>query len=351
MVINIGKCKRARLVGKQQFAVETIDFPEVNGSPIVKVKHVGICGSDLHYWDLGDSDGKDLVLGHEYTGIVVDPGNSDFEIGDKVVGYTQNPKNDYCGTCPACLAGDYDNCRKRAVYVSIGCHPVHPGAYSEYVTWYKNAFFKIPEGVSMEQATLTEPFAVGLHAVELGGVKAGMSVLILGGGIIACAIAEWCRLHGASIIHMTEISESKRLQIKEFGIVDRVYKADDPKLADNLRASVPDGYDIVFDALALSEPLNMGLKLLRRDGTCVMVGVNFNKILVDVYETVVFQKKIQGSKGHTPECFHAVLKAIECGAIDTEKYITSRTSIDNVQSAFERTKRENSDFKVLIDFE
>ena len=83
----------------------------------------------------------------------------------------------------------------------------------------------------------------------------------------------------------------------------------------------------------------------------MLVGINFEKILVDVYETVVFQKRIQGSKGHTPDCFKAVIRAIASGAIDTGKYITHRFRIDDIQKEFERSKKENSDFKMLIDFD
>lgn len=349
-VIDI-KMKHARIVGKREFTVETVEFPPVKGSPVIQVKHCGVCGSDVHYWEFGDTMGKDLVLGHEYTGIVVDPGNTDLQVGDHVLGYTQNPNQDPCGVCEACLKGDPANCTNRVVNISIGCHPTHPGAYSEYITWYPGGFILLPKDVPLDHAALVEPISVALHAVELSGIRAGSKVLVLGGGIIGCAITEWCRAFGATVISQTELNPVKAEIVRGFGLADKVYAADAPDLEEQLLAAAPGGYDIVFDMLALSKPLNMALKLLHRDGVCVMVGVNFNKeILVDVFETVVFQKRIQGSKGHTPDCFRASVRAIQSGVIKPEKYITGRCALEDVQTVFERISDANLDFKVLIDF-
>lgn len=344
------KTKRARIIGKRQFQIETVDFPKVNGSPVIRVTHVGICGSDVHIWEVGDSAGKDIVLGHEYTGVVEDQGNTSLKKGDRVVGYTQNPENKSCGYCPACLKGDFANCTNRTVKIALGCHVAHPGAYSEYVTWYPSAMYRLPDNVTNEEAALIEPAAVGLHAVGLSEIKPGAKVLVLGGGIIGLCVADWARTYGAEKIVMTELNKEKIKRIKGFRVVDAIYEADDPELQAKLRAEVPEGYDIIFDCVALEGPLNMSLKLLKRDGSCVLVGLNFHKVPVDVYELVVFQKRIQGSKGHVPDDFKAVLQALETGKLNLKKYITKKIGLDEVQAAFEDIKRNGNDIKVLIEF-
>ena len=345
------KTKRARLVGCKKFQIETVDFPPVNGSPIIEVKACGICGSDVHYWELmGDTLAKDFILGHEYTGVIVDPGRTDFKVGDRILGYTQNPYHDPCGVCPECLAGDFEHCSNREVDVALGCSLRHPGAYSRYLTWYPHAMFKLPDNVPLDLGALVEPYAIGLHAIELSNIRAGDKVLVLGGGLIACMISEWCRMYGASVISMTELNPQKAQLVRNLDVADEVYPADAPDLKERLRQAAPAGYDLVFDMLALSDPLNMALELLKRNGTCVMVGVNFKrKILVDVYDTVIYQKRIIGSKSHSPECFGAVVRAMQRGLINPAKYITRRIPLDEVQRAFEQITEKGLDFKVLID--
>ncbi len=350
------QCKRARLIGEKQFQLETVEFPKVNGNPIIKVTHVGICGSDVHFWEDGNASGKDVVLGHEYTGIVEDPGTTGLKKGDRVVGYTQNPGNDPCGCCPACLAGNFAECPNRVVQVSLGCSTKHPGAYSEYVTWYPSGVYKLPDQVASDEAALLEPLAVGYHALKLSGIRSGAKVLILGGGIIGLGVAEWASVFGAEKIVMTELSAPKRERIEKLHVVDRLYAADDPDLEEKLLAEAPGGYDLVFDCVSLSAPFNMGLRLLRRGravedgGTCVVVGVNFKPISMDIYETVVFQKRILGSKGHTPDDFKAVLRALAAGKLALKKYITRRIRLEQVQETFEHLKAGGDDIKVLIEF-
>ena len=83
--------KQAVWVGDRKVEIRQVPMPEVNGSPIIRVTDVGICGSDVHFWEEG-SQHLGVHAGHEYSGIIYDPGSSSFQKGDRVVGYTQNPK-------------------------------------------------------------------------------------------------------------------------------------------------------------------------------------------------------------------------------------------------------------------
>ena len=343
--------KRARLVDKKKFVIEEVPFPAVNGNPVIKVTHVGVCGSDVHHWEEGTgADQGGLVLGHEYTGVIEDPGTSGLQKGQRVVGYTQNPEKEACGWCENCLKGDFEHCTNRVVKVALGCEPEHPGAYSEYVTWYPSAVWPLPDNVTNEEAAMIEPAAVGFHAVGLSEIKPGDKVLVLGGGIIGLCVAEWARTFGAEKIIMTELNPKKREMIESFGLVDKVMAADDPDLREKLAAEAPGGYDLFFDCVALEQPLNMAIGLLKRGGTGVLVGVAFHPVSVDLFETVVFQKRLQGSKGHTPADFKAVLRAMAAGKLDMKKYVTRRIALDDVQATFEDMKRTGTDIKVMICF-
>lgn len=344
------KCKRAVLDGKKKVRVETVDFPKVNGNPIIKVTHVGICGTDSSYWKMGD-EFKGVVQGHEYAGVIVDPGNSSYKKGDRVVGYTQNPNAEPCGYCPNCLADKFDECTNRTVKISLGCELEHPGAFSEYLTWYPSGMFLLPESISNREAALIEPCAVALHAMSLSEIKPGNKVLVLGGGIIGQCVAEWARMYGAGMVAITETQAEKRERIKEFGIVDHVLDAMAPDLEDQFKALAPEGFDIFFDCIAIAEPVNMAIRTLKRGGTGVLVGVSFVPVPIDYYSAVVFQKRLQGSKGHVPDDFRGVIAALKSKTLNLEKYISRSIKLEKLQETYERINSVGDDIKVLIEFD
>lgn len=343
------KNKWAKIVGDKQFKVEEVDFPAVNGNPIVKVTHCGICGSDVHYWQ--DSRGNvGTVPGHEYTGIIEDPGLTDFKKGDRVLGYSQNSYNEPCGVCDTCLSGNRDACTNRIIRVGIGNEPERPGAYSEYVTWFPKGFFKLPDNVSNEEAATVEPMAVGLHAVKFAGIQTNDNVLIMGGGIIAQACAEWARACGAGVITMTETNDKKLKTIKDFGIVNHVLNGLDPEIDQQVKSIYPDGIDVFFDCVALNSTVALGLRNIKRIGTGVMVGVNMHELSIDYFPALLKHVKLFWSKGHVPNDFQAVLQSMASGKLSMKKYITKHIKLDDVQAAFEHIDTENEDFKVMIEF-
>ena len=157
---------------------------------MLQVTHVGVCGTDTSYWHEGERY-RGVVIGHEYSGVVVAPGtNRALKPGDRVAGYTQNVFQEPCGHCEACLAGDWDHCTNRRVFTWKGGELGHPGAYSQYTTWFPHSLVKPPDNVTNEEGAMAEPFAVGLHAIQVSQVKPNDRVLILGGGI------DWHELRG-----------------------------------------------------------------------------------------------------------------------------------------------------------
>lgn len=336
------------LTGNRQLEIRQAPDLKVNGSPVIKVTHVGICGSDVHMWELGDQY-RGVVPGHEYTGIVVDPGNTSLKEGDRVLGYTQNTYDEPCGRCDACLSGNFDGCTQRKVKVSIGSELEHPGAMQEYMSWFPSGFFKIPDSVTNEEAALIEPASVALHGVSVSTMMPGDNVLVLGGGIIGQCVAEWARMYGAGTITLTETNPNKIQRIKEIGIVDNVLDAKSPDLEDQLKAIAPDGFDQFFECVALAEPVNMAIRLLKRRATGVLLGVAFKPIPIDYYSTVIFHQRLQGSKGHIPRDFMGTLAAMQHGKLDLKKYISKKIKLEDLQSNLERMSKQPDDIKVLIE--
>lgn len=343
--------RSAVITGNKKIEIKETPVPNVNDVPLIKVTHVGICGTDVHYWQEGDSF-VGVTLGHEYTGIIEkDNRECGFKKGDRVVGYTQNSFNEACGMCEACLKGDLSNCSNRSVKISIGCETEHPGAYSEYVSWFPSSIFKIPDSVENDEAALTEPAAVALHAVRLSGIQAGDKVSIFGGGIIGACIAEWARNFGASDITIIEKNKSKISAIKDLKIANNVLCSDDENIKQQMLQLSGGGFDLSFDCVGIQPTANLSLETLKRGKTCVAVGVNFELVPVNYYDVVVRQLRIQGSKGHVPEEFKMVLRALESRTINLRKYISKKIALEEIQETMETIVSDPKNFKVIIDME
>ena len=349
--------KQVKVVGKRQMKVETVELPKTNGAAVIKVIQTGICGSDAHFWNSGDTLGKDTVIGHEFIGVVEDPGtNEELKAGDRVLALPRNGESgfeDPCGRCEACLAGDFEHCSARVIKYAMGGSPDSAGSFSEHLIWYPHSVYKIPDSLDNESAMLVEPFTTSLHAVDMVDMKPGAKVLILGGGVIACGIAEYCRIYGAEQIVMTELNKEKIKTIRSWNLVDEVFDAGDPDVYKKIAEIAPEGgFDYVYDVVVRRDSLKQGMALVKRFGTCVVVGMNFkDDIPVNAFDLVMWNKYVIGCKGiHVGE-FKASMRHIAEGRINAKKYVTRHEKLENAQEVFENMEKDTNYFKIVLDVE
>ena len=238
--------KCVKIVGQKNLQMATIDQPiSRDGSVVLKVKSCGICGSDIHYWDMGSPAG--LVMGHEFAGIVVDPGSRfDLKIGDRVTGLPISP----CGECEACKSGNPQYCRK-TWSEAVGLSLTNPGGYAEYTSCRPDMVRKLPDEVSFDEGCMVEPSAVALHAVNLANIKVGDSVLVIGGGIIGLMSAEFAKKNGASYVALMETNEQRGSKSLSFGAVDDFIDAKKETAIQDAMAKTKDGYDVVIECCVL----------------------------------------------------------------------------------------------------
>lgn len=180
--------KCVSISGVKSFKLEERSCPEKRKDKVVfKVNKCGICGSDLHYFVNGEPKG--LVMGHEFSGVIVDPGDrSDLKVGDRITALPLSP----CGKCDACKSGNPQYCINTWTHAT-GLSLENSGAYSEYSSCYSNMARLIPEEVTDEEAAMVEPAAVSLHAVKLADIMVGDKVLIVGGGVIGLLASEFAK--------------------------------------------------------------------------------------------------------------------------------------------------------------
>lgn len=329
----------------KKFEIKDIDEPISDGQNVlIDVKKSGICGSDIHYWVAGEPIG--LVMGHEFCGVVTDPGNrSDLNIGDRVTALPISP----CGHCPACLTGNPQFCPEtwsNAVGLSLAC----PGGLAPKIKVRSDMVIKVPDSVSDEEAAMVEPAAVGLHSVHLANIKVGERVLVIGAGIIGIVSAMFAKMEGASSVVISEPNKERGLKAIRLGVADSWYDAKDTKMIETLKTETKGGFDVVIDCCGNSPAVTTAFAMVRPGGRVVLAGVSLGTVTIPTVVAVMNEVTVQGSIGYTKEEFETTLKLIEDKKIDVKKFIDDIVGLDDVQKSYERlTSGTDSAVKILVD--
>lgn len=329
----------------KKLEVEEVNEIEIdNKKVVIEVKKAGICGSDIHNWDSGEPKG--LVLGHEFSGVVVDPGDrEDLNKGDKVTALPISP----CGECHACLKGNPQFCEvtwNNALGLSLDS----PGAYSEMTKVRSDMVYKLPENVDFDEGAMVEPVAVGLHAIHLADIKVGDKVLVIGGGIIGLVSAMFAKIEGASLVVVSETNEQRGKKSVELEVADKWIDAKDPNFLTNIRELTDEGFDIVIDASGNAPAVSSALMSAKTGGTVVLVGVSNVPIEIPTVIAVLHELKVLGAIAYTKEEFKTVIDLINNKQIDVLKFVDDVVPLNKVQESFERlTSGTDSAIKILID--
>lgn len=308
---------------------------------LIKVSKCGICGSDYHsYYDRGDLlAGK--VLGHEYSGYVVDPGSrSDLKAGDRV---TVCPATG-CGQCNLCLKGYPNLCGNG--------HEDH-GAFAEYIIAAPQGVIKLPEGITMEEAAMLEPLATSVRGVRKASVKVGAKVLVIGGGIIGATCASLARAAGAVRVVMAEANVERAKPLLERGVCDSLVDSTQENALDALKEENDgDLYDFVFECAGAGPAMVLALNAVLPGGTIGLIGANPSDYPLNMRLPVVKEVCIQGSYAYDRLDFENGMNLVLAGRVSVAEYATRTIHLQDVPQAFEdlRTHKIN-DIKVMVDVE
>lgn len=336
--------KCVSISGERSFVLKERDIPvSKDGSVVIEVKSCGICGSDIHYWESGMPVG--LVMGHEFAGIVVDPGSrKDLEKGDRVTGLPISP----CGKCEACRSGNVQYCAD-TWSEAVGLALTNPGGYSKYTSCRPDMVRKIPGNVSFDAACMVEPSSVALHAVNLANIKIGDSVLIVGGGIIGLMSAEFAKLAGASYIAILETNKKRGRKAVSYGKINEYFDATKEDVIPNLITKTNGGFDKVIECCGSSSAVSEALMAVEPGGTVVLVGVSLGPVTIPIVVSVMREVTVQGAIAYTPYEFDTCLKLIRDKKINVTKYIDDLVPLELAQESFERlTSGKDSAVKIIM---
>ena len=336
--------KAAVLKDKRNMVIEEVPTPQAGaGEVILKMKDVGICGSDLHLYATGLLP-PDVIMGHECAGVVV-------EVGDGVTGWTVGDRASIhggiaCGRCFWCRRGHTNICREEG---GIGLGDM-PGGYAEFLRVVPAQMVRIPDEVSLRDAALLDPFSTAFHAVLLSGLKVRDTALVMGAGPIGLCIIQQLRLAGARLIVATELVERRARMAKEFG-ADIVMDPSDDVL--NKLAELTDGVgvDYVFECVGVPDTTVEAFRLVRRAGKVVLVGVCMEPTTVQPVLWMINEISMQTTMGFTNEEFEGSLDLIRKGVLKTDGLVTETVSLEQLPEAFERLLSPNDEIKVLLEFD
>ncbi|MGY4830058.1 zinc-binding alcohol dehydrogenase family protein [Sphaerotilaceae bacterium SBD11-9] len=295
------------------------------GEVLLRVKRVGVCGTDLHIYT-GDQPylAYPRVMGHELSGVVEQaPQGSALKPGDAVfvMPYLS------CGHCIACRQGKTNCCVNIQV---LGVH--RDGAFTEYLC-VPQAFVHKAEGVSLDQAAMVEFLSIGAHAVRRGAVQAGQRVLVVGAGPIGMAALIFARLRGATVSALDTRADRLAFCERHLGVAAAVQIGAD----DEARLSaLTDGefFDVVFDATGNARAMERGFKFVAHGGSYVMVSVVRDAISFSDPEFHKRETTLLGSRNATMQDFETVLAAMRAGQVPTDALNTHRMPLSRVPDDF-----------------
>lgn len=336
------------VVLKAQKEFEICDIPEPiskDGYVVIDVKKTGICGSDIHYWVVGEPKG--LVMGHEFCGVVANPGNrEDLKVGDRVTALPISP----CGHCSACITGNPQYCRETWTH-AVGLSLTNPGALAPKISVRCDMVFKVPNNVTDEEMAMVEPTAVGLHAIHLADIKVGQKVLVIGGGIIGLVSAMFAKKEGASFVAVSETNLKRGEKSVSLGVADKYYDATSENFMKNVMEDTQgNGFDVVIECCGNDKAVSSALMTCRPGGMIVLVGVALGAINIPTVVGVMSELTMKGAIAYTKEEFQTCIDLIASKQIEVMKFVDDIVSLDEVQHAYERlTSGDDSAVKILVD--
>ncbi|MBK6390709.1 MAG: L-idonate 5-dehydrogenase [Saprospiraceae bacterium] len=339
----------AVLHGAKDLRLEKFNHPDLlPGMVLLRVKRVGICGSDLHYFEDGYCGSftptRPFILGHELTAEVADAnGASSLRTGDRV---TVNPAR-ACGYCDYCKGGRGNLCRHTVMLGSGSTNPPTNGAMAEYLTVRADQCHLLPDGMDDGHGAMIEPLAVALHAVKRPMTVAGKRVLVTGGGTIGLLTAITAKAFGAVPVVVSDIVQERRTFASKCKI-DYTLDPTDPQIESKVKEMTGDGFDVIFEASGARPALRQAFDLVRPGGTIVQIGT-LGTIDVPLPANMVMVKEIQflGSFRYG-NVFDEAIRLVMSGRIDLNPFITGVLPLNDVNQAMHLAADKVTSLKVQL---
>lgn len=319
------RMKTVRLHAAHDLRLQDESMPVARpGEALVRVKAVGICGSDLHWFgEAGIGDArleKPLVLGHEFAGEITSGPRS----GERVAGDPAIP----CNTCEYCLRGDPNLCEN----MRFAGHGQEDGALREFIAWPAERLFKLPDSLSYADGVMLEPLGVAMHAINLAHLRVGMTVGVFGCGPIGLLIIQLAHLAGALHCLVTEPLSQRLEAAKALGAGEWMPNQ---------------SVDVAFEAAGEQAAVDAAFTAVRPGGCVVLAGIPADN-------QTSFSASVARRKGLTIKMvrrmkltYPPAIQLVENGKVDVRRLVSHQFPLAEAQNAFALAQRREG-LKVII---
>ena len=329
-----------RLHGRADLRISHEPAPQTaDGDELVNVAAVGICGSDLHWFEGGGIGEtrveRPLVLGHEFAGEVERGGRRHIVAVDPAIP---------CGRCAHCLEGNVNLCE----LVRFAGHGANDGALRQLMSWPSDFLVELPSSMDAVDGAMLEPLGVAIHAVDLGKVATGATVGVFGCGPIGLLTMQVARAAGATRIIATDPLEHRLEAAIAHGATEAFQAAGGAEIPRIMDATGGRGVDVAFEAAGEDEAVAAAVETARGGARVVLIGIPSDDATTVSASTArrkgLTVKWVRRMK-HT---YPRAIALVESGAVDVRSMVTHRFPLERYDAAFDVALRREG-LKVVIE--
>lgn len=321
-------------IGKMGYVDRPIPQPKDN-EVLVKLEYVGICGSDMHYYETGAIGDyvvePPFVLGHEPGGVVVEVGSNvkHLKVGDRVA--LEPGKT--CGHCEFCRTGRYNLCPDVIFFAT----PPVDGVFQEYVAHEADLCFKLPENVSTLEGALIEPLAVGFHAANQGNAHAGQTAVVIGAGCIGLVSMMALKAEGVSKVYVVDIMPKRLEKAMELG-ADGVINGREQDAVEAVKALTGGmGCDLVIETAGTEFTSRQCVHMTKKGATIVLVGYSKTGE-IQLPMSLALDKELEiKTVFRYRHIYPMAIEAVAAGKVNLNGIVTDIFDFDDIQNAMDKS--------------
>jgi len=346
-----GKMKALVIHEPNKMSLEEVEIPKIKDDEVlVKMEAVGICGTDveIRHGQYPDYIAYPIIPGHENAGTIVEVGKNvlGFEVGERVA----IEPHGGCGQCANCKVGYYSYCLNygKPGHRTLGF--TVNGGFAEYMAAPARNLHRLPDNLSFEEGAVAVSVGTAMFGVMEIGIDAGDVVAVIGPGTIGLTSLMVAKAMGAGKTILIGTRESRLKVGEELGadITVNLKEEEDPvKTIMELTKNV--GADLVINTVPSPESVSQGIKMLRRGGRFLMLGMSWEPTPVVFGEVSVKGITIKGTRGEARNALKNVLRLAEVGKLNLKRLVTHRYKFEDVVQAFDDFENRVGDpIKVVI---
>ena len=337
-----GKMKVAVMLGVGKMGFEERDIPKAKDDEVlVKLEYVGICGSDLHYYEtgaIGDYVVKPpFVLGHEPGGTVVEVGKNvkHLKVGDRVA--LEPGKT--CGHCEFCKTGRYNLCPDVVFFAT----PPVDGVFQEYVAHEADLCFKLPDNVSTLEGALIEPLAVGFHAAIQGEAHLGQRAVVMGAGCIGLVSMMALKARGVSEVYVVDIMEKRLEKALELGATGVINGAKEDVLERVKELTGGAGMDLVIETAGTEITTRQAIHMAKKGSNIVLVGYSKSGEMTLPMSLVLDKELTFKTVFRYRHIYPMAIDAVAAEKVNLKGIVTDVFGLDEAQKAMDYSVNNKAD--------